>query len=250
MVAVACRPSCCGLVGGLGLRTDLRRWHEDRFPARRLQQCGRYQSKDRITAVGDNACNAGNAKHICGYCQKKTMPRRKSRPAPSSTASASPPTHRTAQTIPLSPRHSAWMLKRGWRRSGATNGVDELSRVRLRETQPGTVRLDHDSRDHDDRAVAIGIAVAVLLGTITTSAGREWPEKTGSDAFLRPAQSPRRPGVKSMPGATDSTRTRTGVCAATTSSTRAVDTVVTDPRTTESEAGGNAPCHTRAEWRR
>jgi len=41
--------------------------------------------------------------------------------------------------------------------------LSELARVRLRETQPGTVRLDHDSGQHDDHAVAIGIAVAILL---------------------------------------------------------------------------------------
>lgn len=41
--------------------------------------------------------------------------------------------------------------------------LDELGRVRLRETQPGVVRLDHDSSGHDDHAVAIGIAVALLL---------------------------------------------------------------------------------------
>ena len=40
--------------------------------------------------------------------------------------------------------------------------LDELGRVRLRETQPGVVRLDHDAGQHDDHAVAIGIAVAVL----------------------------------------------------------------------------------------
>lgn len=39
----------------------------------------------------------------------------------------------------------------------------ELGRVRLRESAPGVVRLDHDSDSHDDQAVAIGIACAVLL---------------------------------------------------------------------------------------
>jgi hypothetical protein len=39
----------------------------------------------------------------------------------------------------------------------------ELGRVRLREVSPGTVRLDHDSGQHDDQAVALGIAVSVLL---------------------------------------------------------------------------------------
>lgn len=42
----------------------------------------------------------------------------------------------------------------------------ELGRVRLRETSPGAVRLDHDSGEHDDQAVAIAIACAVLQGTV------------------------------------------------------------------------------------
>ena len=36
--------------------------------------------------------------------------------------------------------------------------------MRLRETSPGAVRLDHDSGEHDDQAVTIGIACAVLQG--------------------------------------------------------------------------------------
>jgi hypothetical protein len=42
--------------------------------------------------------------------------------------------------------------------------IAELGRVRLRESSPGAVRLDHDSGEHDDQAVAIAIAVAVLQG--------------------------------------------------------------------------------------
>lgn len=42
--------------------------------------------------------------------------------------------------------------------------IAELGRVRLRETTPGAVRLDHDSGEHDDQAVAIAVAVAVLQG--------------------------------------------------------------------------------------
>jgi hypothetical protein len=42
----------------------------------------------------------------------------------------------------------------------------ELGRVRLRETAPGVVRLDHDSGEHDDQAVAIAIAVSVLQGAV------------------------------------------------------------------------------------
>jgi hypothetical protein len=44
----------------------------------------------------------------------------------------------------------------------------ELGRVRLRETSPGAVRLDHDSDAYDDQAVAIGIACAVLQGTVAS----------------------------------------------------------------------------------
>ena len=54
--------------------------------------------------------------------------------------------------------------------------LSELSRVRLRETSPGVVRLDHDSGQHDDQAVAIGIAVAVLLGSEMSSAAKDWIE--------------------------------------------------------------------------
>ncbi len=44
----------------------------------------------------------------------------------------------------------------------------ELGRVRLRETSPGAVRLDHDSGEHDDQAVAIAIACAVLQGSVVS----------------------------------------------------------------------------------
>lgn len=36
---------------------------------------------------------------------------------------------------------------------------EELSHVRLRETSPGVVRLDHDAGRHDDRAIALALAV-------------------------------------------------------------------------------------------
>lgn len=41
--------------------------------------------------------------------------------------------------------------------------VDELAHVRLRETGPGAVRIDHDSARHDDRAIALGLAAQHLL---------------------------------------------------------------------------------------
>jgi phage terminase large subunit-like protein len=41
--------------------------------------------------------------------------------------------------------------------------VDELAHVRLRETSPGVLRLDHDSGRHDDRAVTLALAAHHLL---------------------------------------------------------------------------------------
>lgn len=41
--------------------------------------------------------------------------------------------------------------------------LDELAHVRLRETSPGVLRLDHDSGRNDDRAVAVALAATHLL---------------------------------------------------------------------------------------
>ncbi|MDQ3641056.1 MAG: terminase large subunit [Actinomycetota bacterium] len=41
--------------------------------------------------------------------------------------------------------------------------IDELENVRLRETSPGVVRMDHDAGRHDDRAVALALAANHLL---------------------------------------------------------------------------------------
>lgn len=41
--------------------------------------------------------------------------------------------------------------------------ADELTNLRLRETAPGMVRLDHDADRHDDRAVALALAATRLL---------------------------------------------------------------------------------------
>jgi phage FluMu gp28-like protein len=42
--------------------------------------------------------------------------------------------------------------------------LDELANVLLRETSPGVYRLDHDAGRHDDRAIAVALAVDALLG--------------------------------------------------------------------------------------
>lgn len=39
-----------------------------------------------------------------------------------------------------------------------TELIDELANVRLRETSPGVLRMDHDADKHDDRAIALALA--------------------------------------------------------------------------------------------
>ena len=46
--------------------------------------------------------------------------------------------------------------------------LDELARVRLRETSPGVLRLDHDPDRHDDRAIALALAAHELTATAVT----------------------------------------------------------------------------------
>ena len=41
--------------------------------------------------------------------------------------------------------------------------LDELRNVRLRETSPGVLRMDHDADQHDDRAIALALAASKLL---------------------------------------------------------------------------------------
>jgi len=41
--------------------------------------------------------------------------------------------------------------------------IDELANVRLKETLPGLVRVEHDPGRHDDRAVALGMAATALV---------------------------------------------------------------------------------------
>lgn len=59
--------------------------------------------------------------------------------------------------------------------------LDELEHVRLRESSPGVFRLDHDAGRHDDRAVALGLAVTVLLSEPTVpDFGRFWEDSAPS----------------------------------------------------------------------
>lgn len=61
--------------------------------------------------------------------------------------------------------------------------IDELVNVRLRETSPNVYRLDHDSDRHDDRAIAMALAVLHLttnnVGSVTAylAASQKWQEE-------------------------------------------------------------------------
>jgi phage terminase large subunit-like protein len=46
--------------------------------------------------------------------------------------------------------------------------LDELANVRLRETSPGVLRMDHDPDKHDDRAITLAMAAHDLLSTAPT----------------------------------------------------------------------------------
>ena len=68
--------------------------------------------------------------------------------------------------------------------------INELRRVRLRESSPGVFRLDHASGEHDDMAVCIALAAHVLLERSSAKA------KSQSVAGLRLDGSFGRPGPR------------------------------------------------------
>jgi hypothetical protein len=49
--------------------------------------------------------------------------------------------------------------------------LDELATVRLRESAPGVLRLDHDAGKHDDMAVSLGLAALTLAEHPDTQSG-------------------------------------------------------------------------------
>jgi phage terminase large subunit-like protein len=48
--------------------------------------------------------------------------------------------------------------------------LDELANVRLRETSPGVLRMDHDPDKHDDRAITLAMAAHDLLNNMPAPA--------------------------------------------------------------------------------
>lgn len=61
--------------------------------------------------------------------------------------------------------------------------IDELCNVQLRETSPGVVRMDHAPGQHDDRAIAVAMAV---LHFAERSTGGEPSTATATTAAMRP----------------------------------------------------------------
>lgn len=67
--------------------------------------------------------------------------------------------------------------------------LEELANVRLRETSPGVLRLDHDPDKHDDHAVALALAAYEL--TANSGGGRVY--NVGGRDYRPPVI--RRPGL-------------------------------------------------------
>ena len=49
--------------------------------------------------------------------------------------------------------------------------VDELANVRLHESSPGVLRMEHDPDKHDDRAIALALAAFALVEQPNRGAG-------------------------------------------------------------------------------
>ena len=62
-------------------------------------------------------------------------------------------------------------------RERAGVSIRAMANVRLRETSPGVVRMDHDHGRHDDRAIAIALAAHHLLDlppSVSPAVTRHW----------------------------------------------------------------------------
>lgn len=69
--------------------------------------------------------------------------------------------------------------------------LDELANVRLRETSPGVLRIDHDPDKHDDRAIALALAATHLLGRPAAGAPQSWCYRcSGGHATSGPSATP------------------------------------------------------------
>lgn len=67
--------------------------------------------------------------------------------------------------------------------------LEELGSVRLRETSPNVFRMDHDSGQHDDMAIAVGLAALALTET---------PDYSGQGMITNPAKVASRPVERTL----------------------------------------------------
>jgi phage terminase large subunit-like protein len=74
--------------------------------------------------------------------------------------------------------------------------LDELANVRLRETSPGVLRIDHDPDKFDDRAISLALAATALVERVTTPVQFASPRGLRLDAPLLPSIAGRRTGVR------------------------------------------------------
>jgi hypothetical protein len=56
--------------------------------------------------------------------------------------------------------------------------IDELANLRLRETAPGVLRIEHDPDKHDDRAISLALAAQRIIQLASPQPGKpartEW----------------------------------------------------------------------------
>jgi hypothetical protein len=75
--------------------------------------------------------------------------------------------------------------------------LDELANVRLRETSPGVMRMDHDSGRHDDRAIALALAAHRLVERgemrVGSATSPNWHMSDFAPPRLPPGQHPALP---------------------------------------------------------
>lgn len=83
--------------------------------------------------------------------------------------------------------------------------LDELATIRVREHRPGMFRLDHDAAEHDDRAVALGLAALALTervegrGSVVVPAGRREARTNHDGRPALPARLAVRNAARGMP---------------------------------------------------
>jgi hypothetical protein len=74
--------------------------------------------------------------------------------------------------LAVSPEDLSWTTHRVCAEGPDEDLLDELVSVRLRKNTLGIYRLDHDSGQHDDQAVALALGTYWLLGDDSTA--EEW----------------------------------------------------------------------------